>query len=138
MPGRVTNNTNEVLFFYGAPHPDFSDYDNGVYALKPRETSAATMDADGFYVPADRKFKQLSGSIVSGPVAVKYVRSQHPVITQEGAIYVVDADSVFDEINFGVFKPSERCKPSQWPLCVNWFIPNFTYPEALAGEMKPS
>ncbi|USL39600.1 hypothetical protein [Priestia megaterium] len=135
MGAKVTNNTNEFLFFYAQKgtnsDPKFNKYDNAVYRLDKGETSLDSLDADGFYVPADRKLKDFSGDIIPGPVSVKirhvpYIPGiQHATITQEGAIYIIDT------VNHGVFKPSEWCDPSDWPKCVNWCIPNKIYAEVL-------
>ncbi|UXJ71391.1 hypothetical protein [Lysinibacillus fusiformis] len=122
MGGQITNNTAEVLMVYGPP---YNEYDNGIYWAKSGIISDKNVDVDGFYVPADRKIKQFSGIVVDGPVAVKFLNGIHFTVTQEGAIYIVDRP------NFGLFKPSEYCRPSNYPKCVNWNIPNWTYPEVL-------
>ncbi len=123
MGGKITNNTNEYLFIYATPKIINEEYDNSMFCLKPGESSKDELEVDGFFVPADRSLKQFSGDISRGPYAVKFRDFQHPVITQEGAIYVIDT------YNWGVFKPSEWCRPSRWPTCVNWYIPNEVYSE---------
>lgn len=126
--GQLTNNTDEILMIYGdktsLSRPEF---DNGAKYMKKGSSSiseyGSNWDCDGFYVPADRKLKQLVGDIVEGPVAVKFANGLHVTVTQSGAIYEVNRP------NMGIFKPSEFCRPSRYPHCVNWFIPNWIYAE---------
>ncbi|MFW9336472.1 hypothetical protein ACN6AX_25195 [Paenibacillus polymyxa] len=127
MPGHLINKTNEILRVYGPPASHRPDFDNADYIL-PKDKGTIdewgeNWDCDGFYVPADRKIKQLVLGIADGPVAVKFVPPFDGTVTQEGAVYIVD------QPNFGVFKPEEFCRPTNYPKCVNWYIPNEIYPE---------
>lgn len=129
MGGQLTNNTNEILRIYGPrKNTDLPGYDNGDYWIRNGKSTITVWgqdwDCDGFYVPADRKLKQLvTGTVVNGPVAVKFPDPLHFTVTQEGAIYFVDRP------NMGVFNPDEFCRPSDYPKCINWYIPNWAYPE---------
>lgn len=128
MGGQLTNKTDEVLLIYGTK-TELSppEFDNGGKFIKKGKSTISVFgsnwDCDGFYVPADRKLKQLVGEVIEGPVAVKFPNGVHVTVTQSGAVYEVNRPNV------GVFKPSEFCRPSNYPTCVNWWIPNLIYSE---------
>ncbi|MGG4341484.1 hypothetical protein [Paenibacillus lautus] len=127
MPGHLNNKTNEVLRIYGPPASHRPDFDNADYVLRKDQGTIVvwgeSWGCDGFYVPADRKLKQLVTGFVDGPIAVKFVPPFTVTITQEGAVYIVD------QPNFGIFKPEEFCRHTDYPKCLNWYIPNEVYPE---------
>ncbi|USK83591.1 hypothetical protein [Peribacillus asahii] len=128
MNGKLTNLTNEIIEYYGPKRPDhndWKDYDNAWYWLRSGKSTDDNIDCDGFYIPADRKLKQLVGPIMDGPLALKIIDGVHITVKQSGAIYEVNRP------NMGVFKPSDFCRPSNWPYCVNWFIPNYIYAEVV-------
>src|SRR5690606_35215710 len=97
--------------------------DNQCWHVEPGKSTNPNQDCDGFYVPADRKIKQVAMGTIEGPCAVKIPPEINAVITQEGNTYAIDIP------NTGVFKVNDFCRPSNYPKCVNWYIPNMIYNE---------
>jgi hypothetical protein len=116
--GTCVNKTGEDLLVYG-PRNDQTEFDNSLYRLPNGMKTPAGWDCDGIYVPSGRIVVQRIGAKVQGPVAVKFgiqVLDIEFTISRLGADYEIP-------LNQGVFKPTETCRPSKYPECVNWDIP---------------
>ena len=119
--GTCINSTDEDLLVYG-PKIDGSPFDNSLYLLPTGMKTPASWDCDGIYVPSDRVAIQLVGANKQGPVAVKFglqIVDYTFTITKDGTGYRMPA-------NQGVFSPTETCRPSNYPTCVNWEIPSIS------------
>jgi hypothetical protein len=117
MDGQITNGTDESILVYG-PKRAGETQDNSLYLLPPGQTTPAGWDADGFFVPDNRKVSQAVGATKQGPLAVKYRDYRSATITKS-------APDTFDApFNEGLFRPGD----------INWPIPGIpshrigTYP----------
>ncbi len=107
----INNSTSETLIVYGPRREtDGGNYENSWYVLHPGETVPRDWQCDGLFIPKDRKFKQMNGEIIQGPVAVKYGNLISVKITQDGEQYEEK-----DHHSEGVFHSSE----------INWDVPDF-------------
>ncbi len=114
-PGKLTNNTGEILLVYGPKLPG-ETHDNSLYFLPHDRRTPDNWDCDGFYVPNDRIADQLVLSDVPGPAMVKYKPFQNPTIDiGEGGRYKCPA-------NWQVSRRGENGAP-------NWEIPDIPYSE---------
>ncbi|PNK22794.1 hypothetical protein CBR59_29895 [Bacillus thuringiensis] len=115
MPGKIINQTNEVIVIYGPKSPTtdpyYESYDNTVYHLEKGKTSPNNWDCDGFYVPSNRKVRQSEIETVNGPIAVNIDNEANGTITQEGDTYIIDSRVL-----------------NTYPIgSINWFIPDYSY-----------
>jgi|GEM_PF-4939998 len=107
----ITNSTSEILIVYGPRREtDGGNYDNSWYILHPGKTIPQNWQCDGLFIPKDRKFMQINGETMQGPVAVKYGSLMPVTITQDGDQYIEK-----DNSNEGVFHQSE----------IDWDVPDF-------------
>lgn len=130
--GTCINSTGELLLVYG-PNSVVTpqDKDNALYSLPAGRKTPPSWDCDGIYIPNDRVGDQNLGADVQGPVAVKYGLGTFDITFE-----IKRLNGKYDlPGNQGVFTRAEFCRPSNWPKCVCWDIPNLSssqignYPE---------
>lgn len=108
----ITNSTSETIIVYGpSRETDGGNYENSWYVLHSGKTIPENWQCDGLFIPKDRKFMQINGETVQGPVAVKYGNLMPVTITQDGDQYIEKENR-----NEGVFRESE----------INWDVPDFS------------
>jgi hypothetical protein len=108
----ITNSTSETIIVYGPRREtDGGNYDNSWYVLHPGKTTLENWQCDGLFIPKDRKFMQINGETIQGPVAVKYGSLMPVTIIQEGDKYIEK-----DNHNEGTFRPNE----------IDWDVPDFS------------
>jgi hypothetical protein len=108
----ITNSTSETFIVYGPRREtDGGNYDNSWYVLHPDKTTPKNWQCDGLFIPKDRKFIQINGENIQGPVAVKYGSLMPVTIMQDGDKYIEK-----DNHNEGVFRLDE----------IDWDVPDFS------------
>ncbi|MEW4566106.1 hypothetical protein AB1K70_26550 [Bremerella sp. JC770] len=129
--GSIHNSTPETILIYGRKNS--TNWDTGLYRLEPGRRTPAGWDADGLYVPRDRRVIRATKPIASGPLAIKF--PGNALYNVAGSGNPVVYETPFDA---GAFSPNQSSCPSNHPINICWPIPNISQSDFSSFPEVPS